>query len=106
MVALDKDEQQVFFINMRIQALWECPDDQDEEVRGKHIADTEWFEGASCEPIPPFAGEPRELIELDDELLEVLTVASLSGVDADAQIVDDNSQKEGEENDEDNLITM
>ena len=30
-VALEKDEEQVSFINMRIKALWECPD-QDEEV--------------------------------------------------------------------------
>ena len=35
-VALEKDEEQVSFINMRIKALWECPD-QDEEVGAKHI---------------------------------------------------------------------
>ena len=44
--------QQVSFINMRIKALWECPD-QDEEVGAKHIAEGEWFQEASREPIPP-----------------------------------------------------
>ena len=39
-VALEKDEEQVSFINMRIKALWECPD-QDEEVGAKHIAEGE-----------------------------------------------------------------
>ena len=45
-VALEKDEEQVVFINMRIKALWECPD-QDEEVGAKHIAYTEKFRPAS-----------------------------------------------------------
>ena len=56
-VALEKDEEHVSFINMRIKALWECPD-QDEEVGAKHIAEGEWFQVASREPIPPLAGEP------------------------------------------------
>ena len=68
------------FINMRIKALWECLD-QDEEVGAKHLADTERFQPASREPIPPLAGEPGELIELDDELIEDLTVARLAGED-------------------------
>ena len=38
-VAVEKDEEQVSFINMRLKALWECLD-QDEEVGAKHIADT------------------------------------------------------------------
>ena len=104
-IALKKDEEQVRFINMRIQALWECPY-QDREVVAKHIADMERFQVASHEPIPPLVGEPRELIELDNELLEDPTVASLSGVDVDAQNFDDSSQKEDKENDEDNLIGM
>ena len=41
-VALDKDKEQVSFINMRIKALWECPD-QDKEVGAKHIAEGERF---------------------------------------------------------------
>ena len=90
---------------MRIKALWECPD-QDEEVGAKHIADTERFQAASREPIPPLAGEPGELIDLDDELIEDLTVARLSGDDSNAQIGDDSSQKEEEENDVDTLIAM
>ena len=104
-VALEKDEEQVCFINMRIKALWECPD-QDEEVGAKHVADTERFQAASREPIPPLVGEPGELIELDDELMEDPTVARLSGVDADAQNIDDSSQNGDEENFEDNLIAM
>ena len=76
-VALEKNEEQVVFINMRIKALWECPD-QDEEVGAKHIADTEKFQLASREPIPPLVGEPGQLIELDDEILEDFTVARLS----------------------------
>ena len=39
------------------------------------------FQTASRVPIPPLAGEPRELIKLDDELLENPTISSLSGVD-------------------------
>ena len=104
-VALEKDEEQVCFINMRIKALWECPD-QDGEVGAKHIADTKRFQVASREPIPPLAGEPRELIELDDDLLEDPIVANLSGVDIDAQNFEDSSEKEDKENDENNLIAM
>ena len=104
-VALEKDEEQVCFINMWTKALWECPD-QDEEVRAKHVADTERFQVASWEPIPPLAGERGELMEPDDELIEDPTVASLSGVDADAQNIDDSSQNGDEENDEDYLIAM
>lgn len=101
-IALEKDEEQVSFINMRIKALWECPD-QDEEVGAKHIADTERFQAASREPIPPLAGEPGELIELDDELLEDRTVATLTGEPIDAHNSED-SHKEEDENDE--LIAM
>ena len=98
-ISLEKDEEHVSFINMRIKALWECPN-QDEEVRAKHIAEGERFQAASREPIPPLAGEPRELIELDDELLEDPTIASLTGEYADTQNSEDSSQNEAEENDE------
>ena len=104
-IALETDDEQLSFINLRIKALWECPD-QAEEVEAKHIADTERFEAASREPIPPLAGEPGELIDLDDEQIEEPTVARLSGDDTNAQIGDDSSQKEEEENDVDTLITM
>ena len=76
-VALEKDKEQVVFINMRIKALSECLD-QDEKVGAKDIVDTERFQSAPREPIPLLAGEPRELIELDDELIEDLTVARLA----------------------------
>ena len=88
---------------MERKALWECPD-QDEEVGAKHIAKGERLQAASREPIPPLAGEPGELIELDDDLLEDPTVASLTGEDAGAQNSDDSSENEAEENDE--LIAM
>ena len=104
-IALEKDDEQVSFINMRIKALWECLN-QDEEFSAKHIADTERFQAASREPIPPLAGEPAELINLDDELIEDPIVARLSGDDTNAQIGDESSQKEEEENDVDTLIAM
>ena len=78
-VALEKDDEQVNFINMRIKALWECCD-EDEEVGAKHIADTERFQTTSCEHVPSLAGELGELIELDDELVENPTIGSLTRV--------------------------
>ena len=90
---------------MRLRALWECPN-QDEEVGANHIADTERFQPASREPIPPLAGEPGELVELEDELTEDPTVASLSGVDSSALYVDDSSPKDDETNDVDTFLAM
>ena len=90
---------------MRIKALWECPD-QDEEVGAKHIADTERFQQASREPIPPLGDEPGELIELDDYLREDPAVASLSGVDNIATLQEESSQGDEDENDVDTLIAM
>ena len=96
-VALEKDEEQVSFINMRIKALWECPD-QDEEVGAKHIAEGERFQAASLEPIPPLAGE-------QGELLEDPNVASLTKEDAETQNSEGSSQNNSEENDSE-LIAM
>ena len=59
-----------------------------------------------CELIPSWDGEPGELIDLDDELIEDPTVAHLTGEDTNAQICGDASQKEEEENDVDTLIAM
>ena len=101
---MEKDEEQVIFINMRIKALWECPD-QDEEVGAKNLADTERFQPASREPIPPLAGEPGELIELDDELIEDISLARLTGED-NACIAEETSIQDEEENDIDDLIAM
>ena len=101
---MEKDEEQVIFINMRIKALWECPD-QDEEVGAKNLADTERFQPASREPIPPLAGEPGELIELDDELIEDISLARLTGED-NARIAEETSIRDEEENDIDDLIAM
>ena len=87
------------------EALWECPD-QDEEVGAKHIADTKRFQPASCEPIPPLAGEPGELVELDDDLTEDPTIASLSGVDSSSLNVDDSLPINDNSNDMDTLLAM
>ena len=82
----------------------ECPN-QDEEVGAKHIADTENFQPASREPIPPLAREPGELIELDDELIEDLTVARLSR-EANTHTAEFTSIMDEEDNDVDDLIAM
>ena len=89
---------------MMIKALWECPD-QDEEVGAKHNADTEKFQQAWREPIPPLAGELGELIELDDELIEDLTVARLSQ-EANTHTTEFTSIMDEEDNDVDDLIAM
>ena len=93
------------FINMWLRALWECPN-QDEEVGAKHIANTKRFQPASREPIPPLASEPGELIELDNDLTEDPTIASLSRVDTIALKVDDSSPIDDESNDMDTLLAM
>ena len=90
---------------MRLRALWECLD-QDKEVGTKQIANTKRFQPASREPIPPLVGEPRELVELDDDLTEDPTVANLYGVDPIALNVDDSSPIDDESNDMDNLLAM
>ena len=95
-VTLDKDEEQVSFINMRIKSLWECRD-QDEEVGAIHIADTKWFQQASCELIPPLGDEPGELFALDYDLRGDPMIASLSGVDTIATIHEESSQGDEDE---------
>ena len=84
--------------------MWECPN-QDEDVGAKHIADTERFQPASREPIPLLAGEPRELIELDDELIEDLTVAQLACED-NTHLAEVTSMRDEEDNDVDDLIAL
>ena len=65
-ISLEKDDAQVSFIKMRINGIWECPD-ADQEVGAKHIGDTERFQSASREPMPPLGTEAGELGELEDE---------------------------------------
>ena len=91
-------------MNMRIKALWECLD-QDEEVGAKHIAEIERFQ-MSRELIPPLGDKPRELFDLDDDLREHLTIVSLSGVDTTATICEESSQMNEVDNDADTLIAM
>ena len=64
-ISLEKDEAQVSFIKMRINGIWECPD-ADQEVGAKHVGDTERYQCASREPMPPLANEAGELGELND----------------------------------------
>ena len=97
--------EQVNFINKRIKALWECPD-QDEEVGTKHVPNTERFQTASREPVPPLANEPRELIDLDDDLREDPTIDSLSSVDTTKAMVEESSQRDEDDNDVVILIVM
>ena len=51
---------------MRINGIWECPD-ADQEVGAKHVGDTERYQCASREPMPPLANEAGELGDLEDE---------------------------------------
>ena len=90
---------------MRTKALWECPN-QDEEVGAKHIVDTERFQQAFRELIPPLTDEPREIIDLDDNLREYPTISSFSSVDTSATIHEESSQGDEDENDVDTLIVM
>ena len=103
-IALEKGEEQVVFINMRIKALWECQD-QDEEVSAKHIADTERFQPASRDPIPPLAREPGELIQLDEEMIEDLMIPRLIG-ENNASIAKETFVRDEQDNDVDDLIAM
>ena len=66
-VALEKDPEQVNFIKMRIQGIWDCPD-QDQEVGAKHINETEMFQTISREPMEPIDEEAGNLLDLEDVL--------------------------------------
>ena len=65
-VSLEKYEVEVNFIKMQINGIWECLD-ANQEVGAKHVKDTERYQYASREPIPPLANEVGELGELKDE---------------------------------------
>ena len=64
-VALEKDPEQVNFIKMRIQGIWDCPD-QEQKVRAKHINETEMFQMTSREPMEPIDEEAMDLVDLQD----------------------------------------
>ena len=64
-VALEKDPEQVNFIKMRIQGIWDCPD-QDQEVGAKHINETEMFQMTSREHMEPIDEEAGVLGDLED----------------------------------------
>ena len=48
------ERQQVNFIKMRIQGIWDCPD---QEVGAKHINEIEMFQMTSREPMEPIDEE-------------------------------------------------
>ena len=50
---------------MRIQGIWDCPD-QDQEVGAKHINETEMFQLTSREPMEPIDEEGGDLVDLED----------------------------------------
>jgi hypothetical protein len=64
-VALEKDPEQVNYIKMRIQGIWDCPD-QDQEVGAKHINETERFQMTSREPMEPIDEDAGDLVDLED----------------------------------------
>ena len=64
-IALEKDSEQVNFIKMRIQGIWDCPD-QDQEVGAKHINETERFQLASREPMEPIDEDAGDLVDLEN----------------------------------------
>ena len=66
-VALEKDPDQVNFIKMRIQGIWDCPD-HDQEDGAKHINETEMFQMTSREPMEPINEEVGNLDVLEDVL--------------------------------------
>ena len=104
-IALEKDDEQVNFIKMRIQGLWECPD-QDQEVGAKHIDSTERFQHASREPIPPLAGgQPGELIDLEDDLLEDTALLRLRG-EKEQVVETEQESSHMEDNDENDTLAI
>ena len=66
-VVLEKDLEQVNFIKIRIQGIWNCPN-QDQEVGAKHINETKMFQMSCREPMEPIDKEARDLIDLEDVL--------------------------------------
>ena len=70
------------------------------------MVDTKRFQTVSHEPIPPLADEPGELIDLNDDLWEDPTIASLSGVDTTEAICEESFQRDEDDNDIDTLIAM
>ena len=64
-VALEKDPEQVNFIKMRIQGIWDCPN-QDQEVGTKHINETKMFQMTSWEPMEPINKEVGDIGDLKD----------------------------------------
>ena len=53
------------FIKMRIQGIWDCPD-QDQEVTAKPINETQMFQITSREPMEPIDEEAGDLANLED----------------------------------------
>ena len=63
----ERPGEQVNFIKMRIQGIWDYPD-QDKEVGAKHINDYEMFQMTFREPMEPIDKEVGDLGDLEDVL--------------------------------------
>ena len=63
-VPLEKDPEQVNFIKIRIQGIWDCPD-QDQEVGAKHVNETEMFQ-MTREPIDEEVGDLGDLEDVSE----------------------------------------
>ena len=64
-VALVKDPEQVNFIKMRIQGIWDCPG-QDQEVGAKYTNKIEMFQMTFREPMELIDEEARDLMDLEN----------------------------------------
>ena len=64
-VTLEKDPKQMNFIKMRIQGIWDFPD-QEQEVGAKHINETKMFQMTSREPMEPINEEAGVVGDLED----------------------------------------
>jgi hypothetical protein len=78
-IALEKDEEQVNFIKMRIQGLWECPD-EDLEVGVKHIAQIDFSKLHVNQYLHWLVDiNPESLLNLKTTLLRILLLYDCMG---------------------------
>mgnify|MGYP000123099338 CR=1 FL=1 len=90
-IALENDPDQVNLIKMRIKRIWDCPD-KDQEVRAKHINETEMFQITSRETIKPIDEEVGDLVELEDVSKFEHTINSIERID---EANEDNPDRRG-----------
>ena len=91
------------FIKIRINGIWGCPD-ADQEVGAKLVGETERFQTASREPMPPLqANEASELGDPDDEPMVEKIKHGVAGVHDDKtsnkDAIEDTTEVDEEEDD-------